>query len=161
MHNTPCSHCPLTFYDHRIYLKLEMWASAQRDGRHAEYSRRPLSNAAKPGWRPLLQCHAATLPRCETRWNLQGCRKIANRSQPLVGQSSPYCENVWGRHCCLTSFFLVVDTCLSCKDIARQSCAMVPRWWIFSDFLGPAFPLSSTQHISALHSKFVLGPHHV
>ena len=26
---------------------------------------------------------------------------------------------------------LVVDTCLSCEDIARQSCAMVPRWRFF------------------------------
>jgi len=25
-------------------------------------------------------------------------------------------------------FFPIVDTCLSCEDIARQSCAMVPRW---------------------------------
>jgi len=29
-------------------------------------------------------------------------------------------------------FFLpIVDMCLSCEDIARQSCAMVPRWWFF------------------------------
>jgi len=47
--------------------------------------------------------------------------------------------------------------CLSSKDIARQSCAMA----IFRDFLGPAFPASRTQHISDLHSKFTLGPHHV
>jgi len=25
----------------------------------------------------------------------------------------------------------MVDMCLSCKDTARQSCAMVPRWRIF------------------------------
>jgi len=29
----------------------------------------------------------------------------------------------------LNKFFLpIVDTCLSCEDIARQSCSMVPRW---------------------------------
>jgi len=33
-----------------------------------------------------------------------------------------------GERCCLTSFFPIVDTCLSCEGIARQSCAMVPRW---------------------------------
>jgi len=27
--------------------------------------------------------------------------KITKRSQLLVGRSSPYCENMWGRHCCL------------------------------------------------------------
>jgi len=51
--------------------------------------------------------------------------------------------------------------CLSCEDIARQSCAMVPRWRLFGDFLGPAFPASRAQHVSALHYKFTLGPHHV
>jgi len=46
-----------------------MWANAQRDGRPAEYRWRPLFNAAKFGWRPLLACHAVTLPRHETSWN--------------------------------------------------------------------------------------------
>jgi len=34
----------------------------------------------------------------------------------------------------LNKFFPIVDTCLSCEDIARQSCAMVPRWRFFCDF---------------------------
>jgi len=58
-------------------------------------------------------------------------------------------------------FFPTVDTCLSCEDIARRSCAMVPRWRSFGDFLGPTFPASCVQHISHLHFKFVLRPHHV
>jgi len=32
---------------------------------------------------------------------------------------------------------------------------------IFGDFLGPAFAASNVQHLSDLHSKFALGPHHV
>jgi len=52
--------------------KLEMLANAQRDGRPAEYRRHPLFNAAKFGWRPLLECRAVTLPRRKTRWNLKG-----------------------------------------------------------------------------------------
>ena len=78
------------------------------------------------GWRPLLECRAVMLPRRETRWNLQGCPKLANRSQPLVGRSSPYYKNTW------RSFFAIVDTCLSCKDTARQICAMVPKWRFFT-----------------------------
>jgi len=61
----------------------------------------------------------------------------------------------------LNNFFPIVDACLSCKDIARQSCAMVPRWRLFGDFLGHVFPASRAQHVSDLHSKFALGPHHV
>ena len=105
-----------------------MWANAQRDGRPAEYRWRPLFNAAKFGWRPLLECCAVTLPRRETRWNLQVCPKLANRSQPLVGRSSPYYQDMWRRYCCLTSFFSDCRYVLSCEDIARQSCAMVPKW---------------------------------
>jgi len=71
-----------------------MWANAQRDGRPAEYRWRPLFNAVKFGGRPLLECRAVTLPRRETHWNLHGCLKLASRSQPLVGRSSPYCTDM-------------------------------------------------------------------
>ena len=30
--------------------------------------------------------------------------------------------------------FPIVDTCLSCEDIARQICAMVPRWRFLATF---------------------------
>jgi len=110
----------------KIFLKTRMWANAQRDGCHAEYRWHPLFI-----WRSLLDCRAVMLPRRETHWNLQGCLKLPDRSQPLVGRSSPYCGDIWRRYCCLTSFFPIVDTCLSCEDTARQSCAMVPRWQFF------------------------------
>jgi len=58
-------------------------------------------------------------------------------------------------------FFPIVDTCLSCEDIARQSCAMVPRWRFLVTFLRPVFSASRVQHISDMHSKFTLRPHHV
>jgi len=138
-----------------------MWANAQRDGRPAEYSWRPLFNAAKFGWRPLLECCALTLPRRETHWNLHGCPKLTKRSQPLVGRSSPYCGDMWRRYCFLIGFFSIVDTCLSCEDIAQQSCGMVPRWRLLGDFLHPVFSASRVQHVSDLHSKFALRPHHV
>ena len=82
----------------------KMWANAQRDGRPAEYRWRPLFNATKFGWRPLLECRAVTLPRRENRWNWKGCPKLANRSRPLAARSSPYYEDMWRRYCCLTSF---------------------------------------------------------
>jgi len=138
-----------------------MWANAQRDGRPAKYKWRPLFNAGKFGWRPLLECRAVTLPRRETRWNLQGCPKLVNRSQPLVGRSSPYCEHICRRYCCLRSFFPIVDTYLSCKDTARQSCVMVPRWRIFGHFWVLYFSASRVQHVSDLHLKIALRPHHV
>jgi len=93
---------------------------------------RPLFKAAKFGWRPLLECRAVTLPRRKTHRNLQACPKLANRSQPLVGRSSPYYEDMWRRCRCLTNFFPIVDACLSCEDTVRQSCVMVPKWRLFA-----------------------------
>ena len=126
-----------------VPCKTTVWASAQRDGRPAEYRWRPLFNAAKFGWCPLLECRAVTLPSRVTRWNLLGCPKLANRSQPLVGRSSPYCKGMWRRYCCLRSFFPIVNTCFSCEDMARQSCAMVRRWGFFASCISTWCGLSA------------------
>ena len=61
----------------------------------------------------------------------------------------------------LNKFFPIVDTCLSCEDIARQNCAMVPRWRFLATFLSPVFSASRVQQASDLHLKFALRPHHV
>ena len=107
-------------------------------------------------WRSLFMGRKVWLTR-ETRLNLQGCPKLPNRSQPLVGRRSPYYANMRRRHCCLTSFFPIVDTCLSCEDTVRQSCAKVPRWpIIFGDFLRLVFSASRMQYISDLHPKCTL-----
>jgi len=44
---------------------------------------------AKFSWPPFSDIAAVTKPRRETRWNLLGCPKLANRSPPLVDRSSP------------------------------------------------------------------------
>ena len=54
--SAPLCHLPAKQWQTR------MWANAQRDGRPAEYRRRPVLNAAKFGSRPLLKCRAVTLP---------------------------------------------------------------------------------------------------
>ena len=106
------------------------------------------------------ECRAEPLPRRESRWNWKGCPKLANRSQPLVARSSPYYEDV--EEVLLSNkFFPIVDACLSSEDIARHSCVMVPIDGEFLAILGPVFPASRVLHISDLHSKFALGPHHV
>jgi len=110
----------------------------------------------------ILDCRAVTLPRCETRWNVLGCLKLPDRSQPLVGRSSPYCGDIWMRYCCLISFFQLLIRALVAKIIiSRQSCTMVCRWRFFGDFLRPAFPASHVQQVSDLRPKFALRPHHV
>jgi len=107
-----------------------MWANAQRDGRPVEYRWHPLFNSTKFGWRPLLECRAVTRPRHETRWNLQGCPKLPNRSQPLVG--SPYYEDMWRRYCCLTSVFFRLSIYALVAQVQPNK---VVRWCRDSDFL--------------------------
>jgi len=51
----------------------------------------------------------------------------------------------------LNMFFPIVDTCLSCEDMARQSCAMVPRWRFLATFLHPVFSASRVQQVLGLH----------
>jgi len=85
-------------------------------------------------------------------------------NETISAASSPKFTILWGHVeeiLLLNRFFPIVDTCLSCEDIARQSCAMVRRWRFFASFLRPVFPASRVQSISDLHSKFALRPHHV
>jgi len=109
-------------------------------------------------WPPLSDVAAVMKARYETRWNLLGCPKLMNRSQPLVGRSS-----LWGHfgEIFLFNIFFRLSICLSCKDTARQSCAMVRKWRFFASFLRPVCPASHVQYISDLHPKFTLRPHHV
>ena len=135
-----------------------MWANAQCDGRPAEYRWRPLFNAAKFGMTPTTRVPCSNAAKTRKPLKFAGCPKLANRSQPLVGRSSPYYEDMWRRYRCLTSFFPIVDTCLSCEDTVRQVCAMVPKWRFFASCI---FSASRAQHVSNLHSKFTVRPHYV
>ena len=96
----------------------------------------------------------------ETRWNLQGWPKLANRSQPLVGRSSPYYEILKEILLLNKIFFPIVDKCLSCEDIDGQSFGMVPRWRLFGDFLRAVFSANRAQYVSqTCICKFTLRPH--
>ena len=137
-----------------------MWANAHRDGRPAEYRWRPLFNAAV--WlTPTTKVSCSNAAKTRNGLKFAG---VPQTRQQILAVSRPKFTILSGRVeeiLLLNKFFPIVDTCLSCKDIARQSCAMVHRWQFLATFLGPALPASRVRHISALHSKFALGPHHV
>ena len=133
-----------------------MWANAQRDGRPAEYRWRALFNAAVR-LTPTTRVPCSNAAKTRNPLKLHG---VPQTSETISAASGPKFTILWGhveeilllkKEC----FFPIVDTCLSCEDIARQSCGMVPRWRFLATFLGPAFAFSD------LHSKFALGPHHV
>jgi len=135
-----------------------MWASAQRDGRPAEHRWRPLFNTANFGWRQM-QCNNAAKTRNPLKF-----AGVPQSTGPISAASGPKFTILWGHVediSLLNKFFPIVDTCLSCEDIARQSCAMVPRWRILATFLRPAFTANRVQQVSDLRLKFALRPHHV
>ena len=97
---------------HAMYLrqmslisKTRMWAMPNVMAALPNIGGDLCSTPQKFGWHPLLECRAVRLPRREPVEELQGCPKLANESQPLVGRSSPYYHNMWRRYCCLTGFF--------------------------------------------------------
>ena len=64
-----------------------MWTDSQRDGRPAEYWWRPLLNAVKFGWCPLLECHAVMLSICDNA--RLGCKVISAPGKIQWGSNSP------------------------------------------------------------------------
>ena len=84
------------------------------------------------GWRPLLvPCSNAAKTRNPLKF--AGVLQTHQQISAASGPSSPCCVDMWRRYCCLTSFFLIVNTCLSCEDTARQTCVLV-RTWTQSEF---------------------------
>jgi len=90
---------------------------------------------------------------------------VPQTGKPISDASRPKFTILWEHsertYCCLRSFFPIVDTCLRCEDIARQSLAMVSRCQFLATFLHPVFSVSRVQQVSDLHLKFALRPHHV
>jgi len=134
-----------------------MWANAQRDGRPVEYR-----------WAPSVQCHKVWLAPttrvpcsngAKTRNPLKsaGVPKTHQQISAASGQSSPYCETMWGRYCCLTIFFRLLIRAL----VAKTEPDKVGNGAEIAIFLRPVFSASRVQHVSDLHSNFTLRPHHV
>jgi len=81
---------------------------------------------------------------------------VPQTNEPISAASGPkftILQGHVGKLLLFNKFFLIVDKCLSCEDVARQICEMVRRWRIFGDPLRPA---SGVQQVSDLHPKLAL-----
>jgi len=132
----------------------------------------PSVMAALPNrWRTLFNAAVWLTPTttvlCSNAAKTRNPLKFAGLPQttgPISAASGPKFTILWWHVeaiLLLKRFFPMVDMCLCCEDIARQSCAMVPRWRFLATFLRPVFSASPSQHVSDLHYKVALGPHHV
>jgi len=115
-----------------------MWANDQRDGRPAEYRWRPLFNAAV--WlTPTTKEPCSNAAKTRNPLKLAG---VPQTNETISAAGRPKFTILWGHLediLLLNTFFPIVDMCLRCEDIARQSCAMVPRWRIFRIFCACIF----------------------
>ena len=102
-----------------------MWANAERDGRSAEHRWRPLFNAAV--WlTPTTWLPCSNSAKTRKTLKLAG---VPQTGKPISVAIGAKCTILWRRLediLLLNNVFPIVDMCLSCKDTARQSCAMVP-----------------------------------
>ena len=135
-----------------------MWANAQRDGRPVKYSCRPLFNAAKFGWRPLLYrvpCSNAAKTRNPLKFAW-----VPQTRQQISAVSRLKFTILWGHMdevLLLNKFFRLSI----CALVAKIQADKVVRYCRDGDFLWPVFSASRVQYTSDLHSKFALRPHHV
>jgi len=111
---------------------------------------------ADENWSAVQKC-------CQDAKPVEICRG-AQTNETISAASGPKFTILW-RHVeeilLLNKFFSDCRYVPSCEDIARQTCAMAHRWRLCGDFLGAVFSASPVQHVSDLHSKFALRPHHV
>ena len=110
-----------------------MWTNAQRDGRPAEYRWRPLFNAAV--WlTPTSRVPCSNTAKTRNPLKFAG---VPQTNETISAASGPK-FTILRRHVdeilLLNNFVPIVDMCLRCEDIARQSCTMVPRWRFLAIF---------------------------
>ena len=87
-------------------------------------------------WATSLQLRSQEAKSIEICWDAQTDESISAVSGP----------------CCLTRFLPIVDTCLSCEDIAGQSCVTVHRWRFFCVIF--ATFISSESHAAHFRPAF-------
>jgi len=110
---------------------------AQETAKHpAKFCWPPLSDVGAVTYcTDVAQRRSTKLKEAKTQNRLKFAGVPQTRQQ-ISAISGPKFTMLWG-HCeeiLLYNCFPTVRTCLSCKDIAGQSCAMVPRWRYFGDF---------------------------
>ena len=75
------------------YLKLEMWANAQRDGRPAEHRWRPLFNASKVWLTPTTCLPCSDAAKTRNRLKFAG---VPQTGKPISAVSGPKFTILWG-----------------------------------------------------------------
>ena len=137
----------------KFFKKLEMWANAQLDRRPSECR-----------WRPVFKLWLTPTTRmsCSNAAKMRNPMKFAGvpqTRQQISAVSGPKFTILRGHVedvLLFNNFFPIVDA-----SVAKIQPDNVVRWCRNGAILRPVFSASRVQHISDMHSKFTLRPHHV
>jgi len=80
---------------------------------------------------PQIWLTPTTRVSCRNTAQMRNRQQISAVSRPKFTILSGHVEEV----SLFNKFFPIVDTYLSSKDIARQSCVMVPKWRFFASYI--------------------------
>jgi len=139
------------------YESTRTWADAQRDGRPAKYRWRPVFNAAV--W--LTPTTRVPCSNAAKTWNPLKFAGVPQTRQQISAASGTKFAILWGD---VGEILLLIADCRYIPQLRRFSSTKLcggAQMAIFASFLRPVFPASRVQHISDLHFKFALKPHHV
>ena len=128
-----------------------MWANVQRDGRPAEYRRRPLFNAAVWLHTAGVPCNAyaakTQTPLKFNCWGAPNSPTVLSRYLVEVHHIMRTCGEVLP----FNKFFRLSIHALVAKILPDK----VVRWCRDGDFLRPVFAASRVQHTSDVHAYHV------
>ena len=157
------SHHVTILHMHAIYSQTQnnthttrMWANAQRDGRPDEYRWRPLFNAAKLWLTPTTGVPCSNAAKTRKPLKFAGVPQTRQQISAVSRQFtiSGHVEEV----SVFNKFFFWLSIHALAAKIQPDK---VVQWCQNGVFLRPVFSVSCVQHISDMHSKFELRPHHV
>ena len=104
---------------------------------------------------PTTRVPCSNAAKMRNRLKLAG---VPQTRQRISAVSGPKFAVLWGHveEILIQVFFPIVNTCLSCKDMSRQSCAMASRWRIFGDF----FVLHFHRAVCSTFQTWILNLHY-
>ena len=86
---------------------------------------------------------------------------VPQTRQQISAVSRPKVTILWGHVEKVSVFNKFFSDCRYIPQLRRYSPTKVVWWCQNGNFWGPVFSASRVQHISDMHSKFALRPHHV
>jgi len=116
---------------------------------------------AKFGWLPSSDVAASN--KANTRKPLKFAG-VPQTGKPISAASGPKFTILWGHVEKILLFNKFFSDCQYMPSLRRYSPTKLrngAQMGIFGDFLRPVFLASRLQHVSDLHRKFTLWPHHV